>query len=318
MNKYDVLIIDVYNIYHKNYAKLSHLTHQVGNSQIVTGGIYGALRSFEKYQKDFLKEDGCVYYLSDNPTSKLLDRKAIDPEYKLNRIKRSPEFYRNIQFLLMILMNHNSKDFVVQKDGVEADDFVKAIIQNISKEKSVLLISSDMDWARMINYDGRNIQWYDTNSIMYKADFIQKYGFNPSEKTIVNYKTFRGDGSDNIESGLPHLPEKLLLQLIDYEDIYDILDNLEIISFLSDKWKEKIKQQAPRLILNYKLVSFIEISETDIQKFITLCQYKPAYLKLLYQSLGFKIESIDPRLINVFFDDDKIKNKEIDDFFIFP
>ena len=54
--KYDYLLIDSNLLYHKNYNANKDLTYKVKGTTIVTGGIYGFIRSIRKLKRNLLDE----------------------------------------------------------------------------------------------------------------------------------------------------------------------------------------------------------------------------------------------------------------------
>jgi len=164
-----------------------------------------------------------------------------------------------------------------------------------------------MDWFRSIadnvhvaKYENKEYNIYD------KEKFFDRFGFYPTSKKICMYKTFRGDGSDDIPKGVPGIREKALIQLIEnFDTLNDIFQNLESISFLSDVWKNKIAENKSRLRLNMKLVSFEPLTFNELQDYIFISSYNPRTLKSLYKSFGFKVSSFDPRVMSLFPDKKK-------------
>lgn len=295
MKQYDILIVDIFNLYYRNHFAFKDLKHKVRNKVIHTGGIYGSLRSLKIMVNKHLRPGGKVFIASDNFSSKVDMRKSIDPHYKANRDKQSKEFYRAIKFLLLILANYSDDFVIIQKQGVEADDFIPAIIESLPVDKEALMVSTDLDWARSIDYQGRKVDWMNGKEITTAKSFEKKYGFMPTEGRVILYKTIRGDRVDNIKIGVPNLPKKVLINLLEYRDIFAVLGNLEIIDDLSDTWKKKIRENASRLKLNHQLVSFIEVSQDDLKNYTSECKFNSRALRTLYKSLGFK-DDFDPRV----------------------
>lgn len=319
--KYDVLLIDLQNLYCRAYFANESLTFDNGHEVIKTGGIFSSIMMIKRFIRDYLEKDGHVYILADNPTSKLQDRKLIDPSYKLNRIERPREFYRGLELLSAILLSYEDNFHYIQVPGIEADDFVPTIIDMINTDKNILLISSDMDWARSINYHNHKVIWYNFKEEINENIFESMFNFPPTEQNIISYKTYRGDKSDNIESGLPNIRERLILKMLEYGTVDDILNDIDIIDFIPKEWKEIIKSRKSRLLLNQQLVSFYPIELSKIKEFLVTCKYKPFTLKILYESIGFDIHKIDSRVYDIMREKKESKKKsdeEFDEFFRIP
>lgn len=322
---YNNVIIDVNNLYHKNYHVYKNMIFEVNNKHIVTGGVYGFIKSLKMLQRKFLVEGGCIYFLFDNPDSKQNMRQlSIDPTYKANRKKYSQPFYRSLDYLRLILMDYDDKNIVIYGTGFEADDLAPNVVNSIPNDEKTLIVSEDLDWARLLNYQGKHVDLYLKKSIFNRRKFNEKYNFMPTEDSVVLYKVIRGDESDNIPIGIPNMPSKIIEKLIgDYKDIFEIIDNLEIIPYLNKKWKDKIIENKSRLRLNYQLVSFIPISDNYLKQFTFESKFRPKNLLLLYKSLGFDPVEIDNRLENFIIDKNNVscynnKESQEDSFFKVP
>lgn len=314
--RYDIAVVDLNNVYAANYAIRERKEYSSINEVVESGGVYGSMVSIKKILRDFLEPGGKVYFLADNPASALFNRKMISPDYKINRIERPKYYYRGLEILSLMIQNY-SDDFIhIKIPNMEADDIVPVVISEIEEGMKVLLVSSDMDWARCIDYDGKSVTWYNflSKKLFGKGEFHDKYGFDPSEDNIIRYKTYRGDRSDNIGIGLPYVPEDIVFRLMDYGDVEDVISDFENIDFLSDKVRGIIRENVPKLRLNYQLVSFVHIDRSAIEAYTIRCRFKPTTLRLLYEGLDFNIDHFDRRLAS------KVQKAsgDSDDFFIQP
>lgn len=310
--KFSKILIDISNVYHKNMHTNKNLTTTLEDgTSLITGGIFGTIRSINKLEREHGSDNCQVYLLFDNTTSGGNKRKEIDPEYKANREKKDHSFYKGLDYLRFILMNYKDNFIVSYRTGYEADDAVLPIISKFDKNENVLLVSEDMDWARSLS---DNVFWFTKKEIWSSERFEEKYGFKPSNDSVVFWKSLKGDVSDNIPKGILGIRENLVQQLIvDFKDVDEMLNNLDNISYLSDKWKDKIRENKARLKLNAQLVDFITTADENIDEFIFPCEFKPNTLRTLYHALGFTISSFDPRLLKVF----PPKNASSDSFFNF-
>lgn len=302
--RYDHIIVDTNNMFHANHHAFSHLTHTVGKANLITGGIWGSIKAFDRLRERFLSKDGTIWALFDNAKSKSNMRRKIDPDYKMNRKKMPTSFYRALDYFRMILLHHTDGDYVVYETGYESDDIVPVILSKIPTDVNVLLVSEDLDWSRLIAYQKRPIDQYMKKQVFDKSTFHRIYGFLPSEDRIILYKVIRGDSVDNIPKGVERMPSKILLRLLDdCKDVFEVKENLEILPYMTDTWKSRILQNFPRLRLNHQLVSFLHLTERDIDDYIYPCSYRSNYLKVMYESLGFDIEKIDMRVAKQFHKD---------------
>jgi len=302
--KYDTIIIDVNNLFMRNYFVYKDdekFKIKSGKFDFHSGGIYGSLVSLKKLKREKLKPEGKFIFLADNATSKVRHRKDIDPEYKANRVKQKKAFYRNIDFLIRILSHYDNVSKVVQINDYEADDLVPVAIQQEKFEDSVLLVSSDMDWSRCIGYEGRDVEWFDGKELITKGKFLDKYGFDFSEKAIIIYKSFHGDDSDFIPNPVKGLPKKYLIKFTQEDSVEQILLNINLYG-LEDKWVKKIMDSYGRILINKELVSFVPVELADFVFNTTFCKFNYKVMKTMFDSLQL------PSHLNELFDKE-LKNK---------
>lgn len=295
--KYNTIIIDANNLYTRNYSvyKKQVFKNRHGET-LLTGAIYGFLRSIQKIERELLLEGGTLYIVFDNAHSQDKLRKEIDPAYKSNRKKKDPIFYKNLETLQYLLLNYKDNYKIVYRSFYEADDLVKPIILNSSSEDFTLLVSEDQDWARLIDYDNRVIHWYAKDTVFDKETYKEHYQYTPTESNITMWKTFRGDDSDHIPVGVEGIRSSTLFQLMhDFKDVFDILQNIDSINYLTSIIREKIVANKARLRLNHQLVSFTTIGKEEIKQFIYTCEWNKNVLEVIYKSLGFDIVDIDKR-----------------------
>jgi len=317
-NKYDALIIDGNNVYARNYfAFVQKVSRLKDGTELITGGIHGFLKSIRNLEKKFLERNGGIMYVVfDNSTSRLKLRKDIDPDYKKNKIKKDPAYYKGLDFLQLILLSFHKRYKLVYRSKYEADDLVKPLITDfIDRYNRVLLVSEDLDWSRMIEHNNRPIYWFAKNTVVDSLKFESIYGYAPTEDNIITYKAFRGDDSDGIPKGVPMIRKKLLIQLIkDFDSVDDILANINHIDYLGS-WKERILKNSARLKINRDLVSFLPIGREEMSSFIYDCDYSPRTLSIIYSSLQFSLREVDLRVYNYM---EKQKDNDFDDFFEQP
>jgi hypothetical protein len=269
---------------------------KVEGLSVRVGGLYGFLRYIPRLYT-YLNPEGLIWFIFDNHTSKIDSRKLLDPLYKSNRVKKNPEFYRGIELLELMLLNHSDNFRVVSRTTWEADDLVKPIVAELSPYESIGLFSEDMDFSRLIDYGNRDIKWITKKGTYGKKKFLAKYGFVPTEQSVVLYKAIHGDSSDVIPNAVPRLPQNVLNEILEnFVDAHDLIQNVDIVDFIPDLWKSRIKDAAKRILLNEKLVSFIKIDKSDVRDCIFKCRFKPKVLTHLYKIFNFSIHEVDKRL----------------------
>ena len=293
--KYKNLVFDVHNLYYRGLWKNEDRHINIEGRSIRTGGILKSIKMIEYRINNYLEEGGRCYFLFDNPTSRDQVRKQINFEYKSNREKMRPEFYKGLDYLQAILKSWRDNSFIIREHKTEADDFADPIVKKHKDEKT-LVISTDMDWARNIT---DNCHWLDRGIIYDKTTFNDKYKFIPSTKSVCFYKTFYGDRVDNIKPALAQFPHSLFLKVIeDCEDIYDFIRKSisNKLSYLDGGWVERISRDKKLLTTNWKLVNFIGLTEADLDRHCIKCKFQSKKLKILYSTLGFTFDEIDNRL----------------------
>ena len=293
--KYASILIDGNNMFYKSYKKLYHLTTTVDGQKIITGGIYGFIKSLLRLKREFLSEGGRFYILFDNCNSKDHQRKEVDPDYKIGR-SHERSFYKSLELLQYVLMHYSDDITMIYRSNYEADDFVKPLLLDIPKTQNVLLVSEDRDWARMIEFEGRVIHWYAKRRVYDRAQYFLEFGYKPSEQTVVMEKTIRGDKSDNIPAGVPNIKGKTVIQLINqFDNVYDMVQEVDNCDYVSELMKDRIKENEARLRLNFQLVSFAGVSHEEMNSFTYQCRFDPKTLNIAYKSMGFDT-SFDPRM----------------------
>lgn len=297
--KYDYILVDISNIYHAAMSVSAHLTMETAEGTIVTGGVYSSLKTIQRVAKEYLAENGKMYFLFDNTSSVESRRKQIDPEYKANRYKKDPMFYRGLDYLNLILLSYENGWIVVRRPGSEADDLVAAALWGIPEESNVLLYSNDLDWSRAIS---DKVTWAKrdfakhSDVLVTKESFKAEYGYTPTRESVCLYKSFRGDSSDNIAIGVERIPEKVLLHIVEnYSSLPDLFRRLDDSS-IPQNWRDAIREKKARLALNYSLIDFEHVDQEEFSAHSTETVFQPETLKRLYNVLGFQVTKIDPRI----------------------
>lgn len=314
IDKYDNIYIDVSNFYYRAYSVKTDLSTRLDSGkEILTGGILISLKMIEKLEKSFLRDRGKIFFIFDNVHSGENKRKKIDPEYKANRFKREDSFYASLDYFHYLLLNMKDNYVVVKRPGSEADDLVSPLIENSNKNETHLLVSNDKDWFRSISNKVHVAKYENKDYVIYDKEHFEKVnGYEPTSEKICIYKSFRGDGSDNIPKGVSGLREDDLKYLINnFDSLTEIMKNVDNLE-LSDIWKEKIRQNRSRILLNYKLVSFDPVPYEELKQYMFSCKFSPRILKTLYESLNFDYLKVDSRMVQYF-----PKKKNDSSFFVY-
>lgn len=308
IDKYHYIIIDGNNLYWR--AMTSHLDETAEfTNEIYLKGFYRAINMVKELHNTFLESGGEIYFLFDNPLSKINMREWMSGgDYKHTRKEMPDEFYDLMKHFIDLICSFSDSYRYLKVDSYEADDLVEPVMKYIDNNKRTLLISTDLDWTRSMNM---NCDWLTGNTIYNLDSFKNRYGFRPDENRIKMYKTIHGDKSDNIPNAVPGIKKELLIYLVKkYKSVDELIKGVSKDDKVNSHWKEKIFEAQSRLILNYKLVDFLPYSG-DVSQKIYKCKRNILDLKVTYDTFGFPYESfmIESKedFISSFFKTDKIE-----------
>lgn len=268
--KFHYIVIDANNLFYR-VALDSIKTENISQlyDDVIGKPIISFFERIETLQNRYAYDTSEIYLLFDNPGSVFYKRREIDSSYKHKReqIRLNLLFLSIINLIKQISLSYSDSYRTLQVDNYEADDLVKPLIScfNLSFYKNCLLISNDLDWSRaMSDYT----YWYNHKKLYDKDFFQKKYGFVPSEESVIIWKAIIGDSSDCIEPGLKNIPKDVVQYIVKtYTSVEDLLSHSQKDPNINKHWKEKIIENSDRLRLNAQLVGFVPFQE-DIQTYI--------------------------------------------------
>lgn len=223
-NRKRLVVIDGKSVFYRGYYAMPYLSTKDGTP---TGGVYGfavmALEVLKKMEPDYV----CVAW--DKAKTSINRRREIYPEYKANRKPAPADFYEQIPLLHQLLEAFGIPIYEI--DDHEADDIMATFATQAStKGYETILVSSDHDLLQLINDDVvvatlkkglTHIDYFDPKR------FKERYKMTPTQ--FVDYKSLRGDPSDNLP-GVAGVGEKTAIKLIeDYGSLDEIYSNLDQI-----------------------------------------------------------------------------------------
>lgn len=305
IRKYDCLVVDVVNFCYRTFEKKKDLPVQVGPKLVYKESICKFITSIEDLSKKYLHSDGQVYLLFDNYYSRadlkssfmFADRRKLDESYKETRKKENREFYNSINFLKYYYLIGPAKYHTAQITGLEADDLVKPLLSlECCKDKSCLLITTDLDWCRYLS-NNPVVNWLPDLSQEPETieDLSLQLGFSVSERNIILYKAIFGDASDNIDSMIPENEERKhqfisLLKEISYPE--------ELILFSRDEDKREkwpilnvIATNERRYLTNLQLVSSIPCESSHLEAVLTTGRNADVLFKTVSEAIGLTDET---------------------------
>lgn len=311
MNKgiYDFIIFDCYNIFYRaSYVAEKNGSDTIKDSQtkeiIHTNGIVKFMQMINSYISKYGKEDVKLIFLMDNAkTSVTRYRKVLSEEYKKKRQIQPDWFYRELDFIQLILTNYIDGE-LYRIQFLEADDYCSPLIKaKVKDTDKVLMISDDMDWCRNL---ADNVHQYKGKEIWTKELFLERMNFEASYSNICFYKTFYGDDSDNIIGALKNLPKPFFKEIISkFDNPNDFIAHVSELDFLDMGWRMKIEKEENNIHLNWNLVKNADISSTQLSSFSQKCEFKKNKLSMIYATLNV-VGKFDDRI--------KLESKEGDIF----
>ncbi len=264
-----VLIVDGLNTFIRSFA----VNPSINDDGLHIGGMIGFLRSI-RYTCDILKPSRCIIVFDGKDGSKR--RRKFYPEYKANRKVKSrlnrnvdwgtapqdeeasmkQQMGRLIEYLEQLPLT------LVCIDGIEADDTMAYISQQILKESDIFLMSTDKDFIQLV--DDRVKVWSPTKKKLYdKNKVFEEYGI-PAHN-FLTYRILDGDKSDNI-GGIKGAGIKSLQKFcpkISSDEKFDVRGLLDFVQKSDKKIKllENIKNSSKLVKRNYLLM---QLQDVDI------------------------------------------------------
>tara|TARA_Y100000593_G_scaffold67593_1_gene124259 strand:+ start:271 stop:1338 length:1068 start_codon:yes stop_codon:yes gene_type:complete len=263
-----VLIVDGLNTFIRAFS----VNPAINEDGLHIGGLIGFLKSL-RYTCDILKPTRCIITFDGKDGSKR--RRKLYPEYKLNR-KVKKRLNRNVdwgtapadeeesmkqQMGRLIEYLEQLPVSLICVDGIEADDCMAYISQQLLPESDILLMSTDKDFLQLV--DDRVKVWSPTKKKLYnKKAVFDEYGIH--SKNILTYRILDGDKSDNIGgvkgAGLKSL--KKFLPGISSEEKFTAKDLLDYAENSNSKIKllENIKNSSNLIKRNYLLMQLNDVN----------------------------------------------------------
>lgn len=208
---------------------------------------------------------GKIIYVTDMYGSKY--RKAMYPEYKANRKKRSKDeeevyntFFEHLNALYSVL---DKKNCLIRREGVEADDIIACIAQNMDQIDidNIWILSTDKDLDQLISPKVSRFSTITRKEYTIETFPQLKECRRPEDYIFI--KVLQGDSSDNI-TGVPLVgPKRALSLLQSFIDTEDLLDSLPIPG--KAKFIQNINQSADTIIRNDKLMNLRKYYKNAIE-----------------------------------------------------
>lgn len=249
MKEKKFVIIDGNAIIHRAYHALPPMTASDGT---VVNAVYGFTSMLLKVISDLEPDYLAVSFDVAGGTF----RDKVYTEYKATRVKADQDLYNQIPLCHSVVEAFNIPIFI--KKGYEADDVIATVIKkNKNKNKKIknIVVTGDMDLLQLVddNSSVYALRKGMSDIVMYdKEEVKNKYGFGPER--VVDYKSLRGDPSDNIP-GVRGVGEKTAKQLI--EKIGGIVEIYKDLKTKNSKVKNNFRESVVKKLEEGKEDAFM-------------------------------------------------------------
>tara|TARA_Y100000590_G_scaffold468649_1_gene652363 strand:- start:194 stop:1258 length:1065 start_codon:yes stop_codon:yes gene_type:complete len=294
-----VLIVDGLNTFIRAFA----VNPSVNDDGLHIGGMVGFLKSI-RYSCDILKPSRCIIVFDGKDGSKR--RRKLYPQYKENR-KVKKRLNRNVEWGIapqdeeqsmrqqsgrLIEYLEQLPITLISVDGIEADDTMSYISQQLLPESNIILMSTDKDFLQLV--DDRVKVWSPTKKKLYnKKKVFEEYGVH--SHNMLTYRILDGDKSDNI-GGIKGVGLKTLQKFcpkISEIEKFDVKDLLEFVNKSDSKIKllENIKNSSNIIKRNYLLMQLqkVDIPKHTMRKIQNTVNGKvPQLIKYKFQTMFLK------------------------------
>ena len=275
----------------------------------------GFLKSI-RYTCDILKPSRCIIVFDGKDGSKR--RRKIYPEYKENR-KVKQRLNRNVDWGTAPMDEQQSMKqqmgrlieyleqlplTLISIDGIEADDTIAYISQQLLPKSDIFIMSTDKDFLQLV--DDRVKVWSPTKKKLYTTNEVfEEYGVH--SHNMLTYRILDGDKSDNIDgikgAGLKSLkkfcPQFSAMEKFTAKDLLEFVNN----SDSKIKLLENIKNSSNLVKRNYLLMQLqnVDIPNHTKMKIQGAVNNKvPQLIKYKFQTMFLKdkLTSAIPNLDN--------------------
>lgn len=289
MGKKRFIIIDSHSIIHRAYHALPSLTTKKGE---LVNAVYGFLLVFLKAIREFQPD----YIAATFDTPKPTFRHQKFKEYKAKRPPTPEDLSQQIPKVKEVLKAFGVSIF--EKEGFEADDIIGTITEKIEKDTENIILSGDLDSLQLVSPQTKvyNLKKGVKEIILYDENKVKEKYQGLTSKQLVDFKSLRGDPSDNI-SGVPGIGEKTAIELLLK------FGNLEKIYQEIEKNSKKISPKLKEILEKYKEKAFLSKTLAQIEKKVPInfnlkkCQWGEYEKKEITQLLKkFEFYSLIKRL----------------------
>jgi len=254
------LIIDGTNIFYRAYV----VNPSLSNSGLPVGGLVGFLKSLQKLIREMKPTKVFVCWDGAGGSSR---RRSVVSSYKEGRkairLNRSTGVSLSLeeenqsklrQIMRLFEYLDNLPLIQLMHDGVEADDMISILCQELRGEQKII-VSSDKDFYQLL--DDETIIYRPVQAVFKtKKDIVEEFQIHPNNFALA--RAVSGDKSDNLQgvkgAGLKTLAKRFPF-LVEEKD-YSLTDLVDACEEAENKLKihEGIIDNYDKILKNYKIM----------------------------------------------------------------
>lgn len=219
--KEKILIVDGHNLLFKMYYGIPNSIRRNG---VEIKGVIGFIGVLLKLSTQFNSYSIIVVFDSETSTE---ENKRIDAFYKSNRpdyskIEDNP--FTQLQMIKNCL--NYLKIFNLECSHYEADDYIASLCEQLQKDYSIVIVSTDKDFFQLVNENILVYQYYGKKSVLYGVKEVQeRYGVAPMQFPL--YLSIVGDTSDHVIGVRGIGPKKVIKVLNDNDFLNKFKDTIQ-------------------------------------------------------------------------------------------
>src|SRR5574344_302876 len=257
-NSKTLILIDGHALAFRSYYALERTGMKTSDQQ-PTWAVFGFFKAIFDLLKNQNISPDCIAVTFD--VSHHTFRTECYEEYKANR-EQMPDTMRSQMGIIMEGLKAFSIP-IYTKEGFEADDVIGTIADKATKlGHKTIILTGDQDAFQLIDRDGKVSVLIPTKGELINYDWDKVYnklGVYPDQ--VVDYKSLRGDTSDNIP-GIKGIGEKTAVKLLEqFKTLDNVLAHVDDID--AKALKEKLKNGVEDAKLSYYLATIKKDVDID-------------------------------------------------------
>lgn len=298
--QYDVIALDMFNLYHrKKNVALENDPISIARNMVTF---------INTEVKQHLTNEGKLFLLYDpipktdlglSKTFKYTERQEIVHAYKQNRV-HDRQAITVVDLVRKYFLHRGPNVVSVLSDKFEADDFIESIVKDYP-DKDILMVTNDEDFCRYLSPKVEMMNW-DWDKMLTVTAFEEKYGFTPSIAGVCVWKACFGDGADTsngkIKCGAGSDNIKGALQVKGLKKANDVkLKAFEYIKYLGEHPEVTVKD----------IEDLSKISSTELFK---------KKDRTLEEEFIYELNQFDPKyeVVTTFFSNMRVVQSRCDDY----